>query len=216
METNTLKLVEDDKVMIAILNALSDTDINIVSADDNKVVVKAGCLPVTISWEMCSCHGGRMWFNQDKTNIHIELSSGEYDYDHGIDTPEKELAHYIDKMMVDTIKSFEKYVYVVDTTGKYGNKDRFDRAYFNNIDSASRYVFDEDGHDLNNQFDTVIHQYPNPDMQLKVEYMGENNGALLYRGTNFKRDKDSDTFLEDYSYDIKFWMYRKNVKRQHD
>ena len=212
-ESNTLKLVEDDKVMIAILNALSDTDINIVSADDNKVVVKAGCLPVTISWEMCSCHGGRMWFNQDKTRIDIELSSGEYDYDHGIDSPEKELAHYIDKMMVNTIKSFEKYVYVVDITGNYGVKDRFDREYFNNIDAASRYVFEEDGHDLNNQFATVIHQYPNPDMQLKVEYMGEDNGALLYRGTKLNRDKYSDTFIENYSYDIKFWMYRKNVKR---
>ena len=213
METNTLKLVEDDKVMIAILNVLSDTDINIKSANDNKVVVKAGCLPVSISWEMCSCHGGRMWFNQDKTRIDIELSSGEYDYDHGIDSPEKELAHYIDKMMVNTIKSFEKYVYVVDVTGNYGVKDRFDREYFNNIDAASRYVFDEDGHDLNNQFATVIHQYPNPDMQLKVEYMGEDNGALLYKGTSLKRNNDSDTFLEDYSYDIKFWMYRKNVKR---
>lgn len=213
MESNTLKLVEDDKVMIAILNVLSDTDINIMSADDNKVVVKAGCLPVTISWEMCSCHGGRMWFNQDETHIHIELSSSEYDYDHGIDSPEKELAHYIDKMMVNTIKSFEKYVYVVDVTGNYGVKDRFNREYFNNIDAASRYVFEEDGHDLNSQFDTVIHQYPNPDMQLKVEYMGENNGALLYRGTKLNRDKYSDTFIENYSYDIKFWVYRKNVKR---
>lgn len=213
METNTLKLVEDDKVMIAILNALSDTDINIVSADDNKVVVKAGCLPVTISWEMCSCHGGRMWFNQSETHVHIELSSSEYDYDHGIDSPEKELAHYIDKMMVDTIKSFEKYVYVVDTTEKCGVKDRFDRAYFNNIEAASQYVFEEDGHDLNNQFDTVIHQYPNRNMQLKVEYMGEDKGALLYRKTKLWRDKNSDTFIENYSYDVKFWMYRKNVKR---
>lgn len=213
MESNTLQLIKDDKAMIAILNALSDTDINIMSADDNKVVVKAGCLPVTISWEMCSCHGGRMWFNQDETHIHIELSSGEYDYAHGIDSPENELAHYIDKMMVDTIKSFEKYVYVVDVIGNYGRKDNFERVYFNNIDSASRYVFDEDGHDLNNQFATVIHQYPNPDMRLKVEYMGEDNGALLYRGTQLHRDKNSDTFIEDYSYDIKFWMYRKNVKR---
>lgn len=213
MESNTLKLVENDKVMLAILNVISDYDIEIVSADNNKIVVKAGCLPVSISWEMCSCHGGRMWFNQDETRVHIELSSGEYDYSHGIDSPEKELAHYIDKMMANTIKSFEKYVYVVDVTGKYGIKDRFNRAYFNNIDAASRYVFDEDGHDLNNQFATVIHQYPNPDMQLKVEYIGENNGALLYRGTNLNRDKESGIFLEDYSYDIKFWMYRKNVKR---
>lgn len=213
MESNTLKLVEDDKVMIAILNVLSDTDINIMSADDNKVVVKAGCLPVTISWEMCSCHGGRMWFNQDETHIHIELSSSEYDYDHGIDSPEKELAHYIDKMMVNTIKSFEKYVYVVDFVGRYGDKDRFERVYFNSIDSASRYVFEEEGHDLNNQFEPVIHKYPNLDMQFKIEYMGEVNGILLYRGTKLRRDKNSDIFIEDYSYDIKFWMYRKNVKR---
>lgn len=213
MESNTLKLVEDDKVMIAILNALSDTDINIVSADDNKVVVKAGCLPVSISWEMCSCHGGRMWFNQSETRAHIELSSSEYDYDHGIDSPEKELAHYIDKMMVNTIKSFEKYVYVVDVIGNYGRKDNFERVYFNNIDSASRYVFEEDGHDLNNQFEPVIHKYPNPDITLKVDYMGDDDGILLYRKTKLQRDKNSGIFLEDYSYDIKFWMYRKNVKR---
>lgn len=213
METNTLKLVEDDKVMIAILNALSDTDINIVSADDNKVVVKAGCLPVSISWEMCSCHGGRMWFNQSETRVHIELSSGEYDYNHGIDTPEKELAHYIDKMMVDTIKSFERYVYVIDVIGNYGRRDNFDRLYFNSIDSASRYVFEEDGHDLNNQFEPVIHKYPNQDIKLKVDYMGDDDGILLYRKTRLQRDKNSGIFLEDYSYDIKFWMYRKNVKR---
>lgn len=213
MESNTLKLVEDDKVMIAILNALSDTDVEIISADNNKVVVKAGCLPVSISWEMCSCHGGRMWFNQAETRVHIELSSSEYDYDHGIDSPEKELAHYIDKMMVNTIKSFEKYVYVVDVIGNYGRRDNFDRLYFNSIDSASRYVFEEDGHDLNNQFEPVIHKYPNQDIKLKVDYMGDDDGILLYRKTRLQRDKNSGIFLENYSYDIKFWMYRKNVKR---
>lgn len=213
MESNTLKLVEDDKVMIAILNALSDTDINIVSADDNKVVVKAGCLPVSISWEMCMCHGGRMWFNQDETHIHIELSSDVYHYDKGIDSPKKELAYYIDEMMVNTIKGFENYVYVVDVIGNYGRKDSFNRVYFNSIDSASRYVFEEDGHDLNNQFEPVIHKYPNPDIRLKVNYIGNDDGTLLYRKTKLKRNKNSGIFLEDYSYDIKFWMYRKNVKR---
>lgn len=116
---NTLDLVKKDKVMSAIVIKSEEAGFDVAEATNNKVVVKAGCLPVSISWEMCSCHGGRMWLSQNNTNINIELSSTEYDEKNGIVDPETELAFYIDNKMVGAIKSFEKYVYVVDVIGEY-------------------------------------------------------------------------------------------------
>lgn len=115
----TLDLVKKDKVMSAIVMKSEEAGFDVIEASSYKVVVKAGCLPVSITWEMCSCHGGRMWLSQSNTNIHVELSSPEYDTENGIVDPETELAFYIDNKMIDTIKSFEKYVYVVDIIGEY-------------------------------------------------------------------------------------------------
>ena len=75
----TLDLVKKDKVMSAIVIKAEEAGFIVMEASSYKVVVKAGCLPVSISWEMCSCHGGRMGLSQANTNISVELSSPEYD-----------------------------------------------------------------------------------------------------------------------------------------
>lgn len=56
----TLDLVKKDKVMSAIVLKAEEAGFDVMEASYYKVVVKAGCLPVSITWEMCSCHGGRM------------------------------------------------------------------------------------------------------------------------------------------------------------
>lgn len=199
----TLDLVKQNKVMSAIVIKLEKVGFDVIEATYNKVVVKAGCLPVSISWEMCSCHGGRMWLSQLNTNINIELSSPEYDEKRGIVDPETELAFYIDNKMIDTIKSFEKYVYVVDIIGQY-KKGETKTHYFKSIEDASEFVFHEDGHDLNSEYGEVLHQYPNPDMQERITYINEDNGVLTFRGQAFDNGKLSR------EYDIKFMIFRKN------
>ena len=199
---NTLDLVKSNKVMLAIISRAEQEGLCILEADSGKVVVKAMCLPVEITWEMCDCHGGRMWFSQTNTNIHIELSSDEYDEENGIVDPQTELAYYIDNKMIDTVRSFEKYVYVVEVIGEYKEGEK-KVHYFNSIDSASRFVFDEGGHDINSEYGIVVHQYPNPDIQQRVTYIGEEKGILKFKGERI------DKGIPHKPYDINFRVYRK-------
>lgn len=199
---NTLDLVKNNKVMLAIISKAEQEGLYIIEADSGKVIVKAMCLPVEITWEMCDCHGGRMWFSQTNTNIHIELSSDEYDEENGIVDPQTELAYYIDNKMIDIIRSFEKYVYVVEVIGEYKEGEK-KVHYFNSIDSASRFVFDEGGHDINSEYGVVVHQYPNPDIQKRVTYIGEEKGVLKFKGERIDKD------IPSKSYDINFRVYRK-------
>lgn len=200
----TLDLVKKDKVMSAIVLKAEEAGFDVMEASYYKVVVKAGCLPVTITWEMCSCHGGRMWLSQPNTNARAELSSPEYDTENGIVDPETELAFYIDNKMVYTVKSFEKYVYVVDVIGEY-KKDELRTSYFKSIEDASYFVFHENGHDLNSEYGEVLHQYPNPDRQERVTYVSEDNGVLKFKGEAIYKGKAGR------EYEIKFRVFRKKM-----
>lgn len=200
----TLDLVKKDKVMLAIAMKAEEAGFIVMEASSSKVVVKAGCLPVSITWEMCSCHGGRMWLSQDNTNIHAELSSPEYDAENGIVDPETELAFYIDNKMVDTVKAFEKYVYVVDVIGEY-KEGEVKTYYFKSVEDASYFVFHEKEHDLNSEYGEVVHQYPNPDMKDRVTYVGENNGVLKFKGEAIYNGKASR------EYEIEFRVFRKKM-----
>lgn len=199
---NTLDLVKKDKVMSAIVIKSEEAGFDVTEATNNKVIVKAGCLPVSISWEMCSCHGGRMWLSQFNTNINIELSSTEYDEKNGIVDPETELAFYIDNKMIDTINRFEKYVYVVDVIGEY-KKDEVRTSYFKSVEDASYFVFHENGHDLNSEYGEVTHQYPNPNMQERITYIGEDKSVLKFKGEAINKGNVSR------EYEIKFRVFRK-------
>ena len=199
---NTLNMVKKDMVMLAIVIKSEENGLEILEATNHKVVVKAGCLPVEITWEMCSCHGGRMWFSQENTKIHIELSAPEYDEENGIVDPETELAFYINNKMVDTINSFKKYVYVVDIIGQY-TKDKTETSYFKSIEDASRFVFNEYGHDLNSEYGEVVHQYPNPNMQERITYIGEDKNVLKFNGEAIEK---GDVVRE---YEIRFRVFRK-------
>lgn len=199
---NTLDLIKENKIMSAIVIKSEEAGFDVLEAISNKVIVKAGCLPVEITWEMCSCHGGRMWMSQKNTNINIELSSNEYDEKNGIVDPETELAFYIDNKMVDTINDFKKYVYVVDTIGEY-KKDEVRTSYFKSVEDASYSVFHEHGYDLNSEYGEVIHQYPNPNMQERITYISEDEGVLKFKGEAINKGKVSR------EYEIKFRVFRK-------
>lgn len=199
---NTLDLVKENKAMLAIVIKSEEAGFSVLEATYDKVVVKAGCLPVEITWETCSCHGGRMWLSQKNTNIYVELSSDEYDEENGIVDPDTELAFYIDNKMVDTVHSFEKYVYVVDVIGQY-EKDVTKTSYFKSVEDASKFVFHEDGHDFNSEYGEVTHQYPNPRMQERITYVGEDKGVLKFKGEAI--DKGNI----DREYEIRFRVFRK-------
>ena len=202
----TLDLIKDNKVMLAIVIKVEQEGFDVIEANRDSVIVKSGCLPVEITWEMCSCHGGRMWLVQKNTNTHIELSSTSYDQDKGIIDPETELAWYIDNEMIDTIHSFSGYVYVVEVIGKY-NSDNVDRRYFNSVEKASSFIFEEDGHDVNCEYGTVEHQYPNPNTKLRVTYVGDENDKIVFK-CEYMKNRDGE-FYVDTEYTIKYSVFRK-------
>ena len=213
---NTLDLVNSDNVMIAVLEAVTAGGLEILEADRGHVKVKGGCLPVEITWEMCLCHGGRVWLDQGETGIHIELSSPEYDADNGIDSPETELAWRIDNELVEAVSRFERYVHVIDEDGSYGMSGRHERRYFDSAEKAAAFVFEEDGHDLLTTIE-VTHRYPNPDVRLRVKYdrdESERDGTA--RRIHFKCERlergRNGVFEVDYEFERSYWVYRKGLR----
>lgn len=203
---NTLDLVKEDKIMLAIVIKAEENGFNIIEANNHRVIVKANCIPVTITWEMCSCHGGRMWFANGDTNIYEELSSTEYDTENGIDSPQTELAFYIDNKLVDTVKGFAKYIYVVETIGRYRD-GKVETHYFNSVENASYFVFDEAGHDINSEYGTVTHQYPNPNIRQRVTYIGDEGSAIKFKVERIEKVKDEFKVVNEW--EIRFKVFRK-------
>lgn len=200
-----LQRVKDGKAMLAVIEEAEENGFKVLSANDGRVRVKAGCLPVEVSYEMCLCHGGRMWLSQDNTDIHIELSSDKYDGEKGIIDPETELAWRIENEMAEVIRSFERYVYVVEEIGKY--KDERKVHYFKSVEDASRYVFEEPGHDINAEYGTVRYQCPNPDIYHEYTYDGEENGRIRFIGRSFWRSEGE--FKKNQEWTIEYHVFRK-------
>ena len=212
----TLRLVEADKVMLAILEVVDNEGIVVLEADRHHVKVRSGCLPVEITWEMCMCHGGRLWLNQRQTNIGIELSSDEYDEDKGIVSPETELAWRIDNELVGAIDRFKCYVHVVDSIGEYGNPDRKKREYFDSVDKAARRIFEEDGIDLFST-ESFTHQFPNENMRMRITHIGDEGESdskarrIRFKCEKLERRDQSQPFRVAYEFTREYWVYRKGL-----
>ena len=203
-----IELVRNGNTNLAIVQELTDKGIKVLGFNDNTVTCKDMCLPVEVSWEMCMCHGGRVWVSQKQTNIHIELSSPEYDTDKGIVDPETELAWRIENELVDTVKSFSSYVYVVVETGKYLDNE-VNYHYFNSSEKASEYLFGQKGYDVNVQYGTVTYQPPNPDMKTEYKYVNDDNGRITFEATEYHRKCESDPFKPGRTWTVQYFVYRK-------
>ena len=199
---DTLDLVREDKTMAAVAIKAVENDFQILELTSWSAKVKGSCLPIDITWEQCSCHGGRMWFYQKETNISIELSSTCYNEELGICSPEAELAYYIDNKMIETLHRFNKYVYVVETIGEY-TEGKVETRYFDSVESASRFIFEEDGHDVNSEYGTITHQYPNPDMRKVTKYNGTKDGVVCFNVEKMRKGK------ADRKYEHRFKIFRK-------
>lgn len=64
-------------------------------------------------------------------------------------------------------------------------------------------MFHENGHDLNSEYGEVTHQYPNPNMQERITYIGEDKSVLKFKGEAINKGNVSR------EYEIKFRIFRK-------
>lgn len=203
-----LDLVKSNKTYLAIMLELAENGIEVMKYDDYGVVCKDTCLPVRINWETCMCHGGRIWINQEETSIHIELSSDKYDQSKGIYDPDTELAWRVEHELVKAVKSLSKYVYVVTREGEF-SENKTTTRYFNSMESASRYMFNQDGIDVNSEYGTVTYQPPNPDIKYEYSYAGDEHGRIKFNVTEYKRNSESDGFKEVKNWTTTYFVFRK-------
>lgn len=203
-----LELVKDNKVQLAMLQECLEHNIRVLSSDGSRLTVKDMCLPVEISWEMCSCHGGRIWLAQENTGIHIELSSPEYDEDKGIVDPDTELAWRIENELVKEIKEFSKYVYVVQSVNEY-NDDKVRTTYFKSVEDASKFIFKTPGYDINSTYDEVKVTFPNTNIYETRKFKEMDGNILVIDCRRFERKHSNEEFEEVRSWIMKFYVFRK-------
>lgn len=203
-----LDLVRNEQTFLAVVQELLSNDIKVLKFDCNSVVCKDTCLPVQISWETCTCHGGRIWINQGETSIHIELSSTEYDESKGIYDPNTELAWRIEHELVKTVKSLSSYVYVVTRTGEFIDGITSTR-YFNSMESASEYMFNQKGIDVNAEYGTVTYRPPNHNIKYEYTYTGDEHNRITFNVTEYKRNNTHENFEPVRTWTTSYFVFRK-------
>lgn len=205
-----LKECEQDKIELAIFNELSNHDIKIRKFEGSMFYIQVGCLEVELRYEICSCHGGRIWLYQPGTNINIELSSTTYDESKGIVDPYSEIAYRIEYELIEAINSFKKYIYVVEVVGKYHRDDSISRYYFKSPQQASDFVLRNSTIDLMTiDENPVTVRFPNKN--IKEEYVlekFENNTVFLKVSRYDRKDENSEWNL-DSTWTVRYYIFHK-------
>lgn len=206
---DTLRNIQEYDVLFAIISKLyKSSNIKIRKFEDRSITVKSNISIITISWEMCSCHGGRMWLDEYHTNIHIELSSPQYDESKGIIDPESELAYYIEYEMIPTIESLAKYIYVSEEIGKWVD-DKNNTRYYKSPEDAGYSCFSVQGVDPFSA-DEVTYQPPNRNRKSVYRFREvDKDGKYVFEAVDYERKSEEENWDISNNYILKFWMYRK-------
>ena len=214
-----LDYVKTRKATFAIIQELVDNDIQIRKVEDSSVTCKVGCVTIRVSYEMCSCHGGRIFLNADLINVFKEISSPEYDESKGIVDPETELAYYIENSLVTELKEFSKYIYVVVVKYNYGTSQNSEHIYyFKSPQKASAYVLGsksyrdmEDYIDLAALKDSFEKTHPNTNMKDIVTFIKEEDGKFYFEETSYERkNADSNWVNRRYNKNYIYYVYSKH------
>lgn len=138
----------------------------------NSADFRKGYAQVTVSFEECLCHGGRITVSEkNHTNQYYIIQHACYDTEKGIVDSETELLWEIDNELLPVVKQFGHYSYAACIVNRYGKKDGHDveeTRYYTTLDDAFRSITDNaiDADPLT--FTEGVRDYPNPKCHLKV------------------------------------------------
>ena len=205
-----LKECENGKIELAIFNELYNHDIKIKKFEGSMFYLQVGCLEVELRYEICSCHGGRIWLYQPGTNINIELSSTTYDESKGVVDPDSEIAYRIEYELIEAINSFKKYIYVVEVVGRYHRDDSISRYYFKSPQRASDFVLEDETIDLMTiDENPVTVRFPNTN--IKEEYVLEKfeNNTVFLKGSRYDRKDANSEWKLDSTWTVRYYIFHK-------
>lgn len=203
-------MTDKDK-LLKIIAVMESDGWDVVSCDfwGNSADFKKGYAIVTVHFEECLCHGGRITVSEKNHNGQYYLIEHEcYDPTKGITDSETELLWEIDNELLKVVAQFGHYTYKACIINKYGQKDGHDDEdvrYYRNLDEAFRAITDYgiDADPLT--FTEGIHNYPNPKCHLKVtrirkeeRYSWERNRlwfALEHTDDDWKTSRKYEAYL---------------------
>lgn len=162
------------EISTLIANKLIKNEWKINSIEGVCVKAHKNYATIEVSFEMCSCHGGRLTICElNHTNNYHRIEHETYDEDLGIVDPESELLWEIENEMIETINKFySKMVYEVVKIGEY-DVEKESRDYFDDIDKAFNWLLKGLSSQFPNEnvfsFSEGVANYPNPTCHLKIK-----------------------------------------------
>ena len=171
---------------------------------------------IQVSYEMCMCHGGRIWISTNHTDVHYEISHNSYDTALGIVSPETELFWEIKNELGNKIEQLSHTVYklcVINRYGKVNGIDQEDITYFADMESITQYLFFMGDYSDNvkeiKDYNTILEEitmqcansrfkYTIKPLDKKSEYSWEQNRKYFeneYTRLNIRYAKDVDMGL---------------------
>ena len=195
-----------------IVDKLESEGIDVVSFDGFHVNAKYGEIDIIITFEMCTCHGGRLSISSPHCHFYYRIEHDKYDNTKGIIDPESELEYEIGNEMIPIIKDIKSYVYAVEYW-REDNPNNHKYEYFNSIERLSRLVLEEDGMDIFAIDGVYIHEYPNPDMASKITIEDFKDGKLYILREDLKRKGGKGDWIIDDSKWSKEHMICKIFKK---
>lgn len=174
---------------------------------------------ISITTEMCSCHGGRMWIDEEHTNQHYELSHGKYNPELGYDTPETELDFIIENEMMDYVNRFSTLIYKLVKINEYGTSsgvEKQDCSYFATMEHVTKRILDSKNeikdYNLIEEEKTTV---PNKNMYYMIKriknpstYSWEQN-RIWFESTCYKRKDERSEFKVDRQFQMYVEVFNK-------
>lgn len=189
--------MQEMKFYNKIVDKLESEDIEVTSFDGFHVNAKYGEIEISISFEMCLCHGGRLTITSPHCKFYHRIEHDKYDDTKGIVDPETELEYEIENEMISIIKGIKSYVYAVEYW-REDNPNNHQYEYFNSIEKLSRFILEEDNMDIFAMDGVYIHEYPNPDMASKITIEDFKDGKLyILRQDLCRKDGEGEWILND-------------------
>lgn len=203
-------MTDKDK-LLKIISVMESDGWDAISCDfwGHSADFKKGYAIVTVSFEECLCHGGRITVSEkNHTNQYYLIQHACYDPEKGITDSETELLWEIDNELLSVVKQFGHYSYAACIINRYGKKDGHDvedTRYYRSLDEAFRFITDNmvDADPLT--FTECICDYPNPQCHRKItrinspsDYSWERNKLwfeLEYTDNNWKTSRKYRAYL---------------------
>lgn len=158
----------------------------IVSYGCNKrdtITCRKAFATVDITYEMCSCHGGRIWISETNHNhAYWTIEHPTYDEELGITNPESELLYEIDNELIDKLEMlFSKMTFRLVTIKKdYNGREKEDETFLNTEDRAFKRLTENRFPNENlHTFENGTIDWDNPICHKKITRVRKKTGTLL-------------------------------------